>query len=195
MVFDLVLLSAAVLLNGKLAAAATKEPCASVSSMSAAYVSMYPTATVALVPATAAASCLDSIPVQKDDDIALIEEMQYYIKWQSNLAYLSNPPKGYTEERTDILDGMKTITDGLNNDAFQSEYEVMYNLSMLITKAYDFHFAFTPDILTVFQFRRGNIGGGLLDEFALVSVSKDGVEVPKLYNYCESPCHDRVLNF
>jgi hypothetical protein len=182
MVFDLLLLSAAVLLNSRTAAAADT-PCASVSSMSADYVSLYPSATVALVPATAAAACLDSIPVQKDEDIALIEEMQYYINWQSNLAYLVEPPEGYTEERVDVLDEMKKVTDGLNNDEFESEYDVMYNLSMALTKAYDFHFAFTPDILQVFRFRRGNIGGGLLDEFALVSVSEDGKSVPKLYNY------------
>jgi hypothetical protein len=153
--------------------------------MSADYVSLYPSATVALVPATAAAACLDSIPVQKDEDIALIEEMQYDINWQSNLAYLVEPPEGYTEERVDVLDEMKKVTDGLNNDEFESEYDVMYNLSMALTKAYDFHFAFTPDILQVFRFRRGNIGGGLLDEFALVSVSEDGKSVPKLYNYCK----------
>ncbi|KAF2471196.1 uncharacterized protein BDR25DRAFT_342528 [Lindgomyces ingoldianus] len=184
MLFDLLLVSAAVLLNSRTAMAANGTPCQSVSSMSSAFISLYPSATIALVPAQAAEDCMKSVPLDKDEDMALIEEMTVYISWQSNLAYLVDPPAGYTEDRVDIVDEIKKIHTDLGNDKYKNEYDVMYDLSMALTKSYDFHFAFSPDILrNVFSFRRGNIGRGLLDEFALISVSSDGKALPKLYNY------------
>ncbi|KAF2183866.1 hypothetical protein K469DRAFT_667597 [Zopfia rhizophila CBS 207.26] len=183
MLFDLLLVSAAALLNGRTASAEAGTPCQSVSSMSSAFISLYPSATAALVPAQAAEDCLKSVPLDKDEDKALIEELMYYLSWQSNLAYLVDPPEGYTEERVDILDEINKIREKLNKDEYKDEYSVMYDLSMALTKSYDFHLAFTPDIMDVFSFRRGNIGRGLLDEFALASVSSDGKALPKLYNF------------
>ncbi|ORY07131.1 hypothetical protein BCR34DRAFT_28177 [Clohesyomyces aquaticus] len=185
MLFDLVVLSAAVLLNSRIAAAANdKTPCQSVSSMSSAFMSMYPSATAALVPAQPAQDCLRSVPLQKEEDLLLIEEMTYYISWQSNLAYLVDPPDGYTEDRVEIVKEIKRIHTDLGDDKYDNEYDIQYDLSMALTKSYDFHLAWSPDILrNVFEFRRGNVGRGLLDEFALISVSSDGKALPKLYNY------------
>jgi hypothetical protein len=183
MLFDSFLVGAAVLLNVRTAAAAGT-PCESVSSMSADFVSLYPSATAALVPAQVAEDCLKSVPIDKEEDLALIEELKNYLSWQSNLAYLIDPPQGYTEERIDIMAEIEKVKDGLQNDKYQDEYSVQFDISTAFTKAYDFHLAWQADILNVFRFRRGNIGRGLLDEFALISVSKDGKELPKLYNYC-----------
>jgi hypothetical protein len=33
----------------------------------------------------------------------LIDDLKVMVKWQSNVAYLKNPPKGYTEEPVDII--------------------------------------------------------------------------------------------
>ncbi|KAF2729874.1 hypothetical protein EJ04DRAFT_446327 [Polyplosphaeria fusca] len=151
--------------------------------MSADFVSLYPSATAALVPAQAAQDCLKSVPIDKDEDLALIEELKNYLSWQSNLAYLIDPPDGYTEERVDIMDEIEKVRSDLENDKYDDEYTIQFDLSSAFTKAYDFHLAWAADILNVFSFRRGNIGRGLLDEFAIVSVSKDGKELPKLYNY------------
>lgn len=187
MLFNLLAVSATVLLNGRPVAAQrgsrASTPCQSVSSMSAAFTSLYPQATIALVPAQVAEDCLKSVPIDKTEDLALIEEMRYYINWQSNLAYLLDPPEGYTGDRVDTLDEIDRITKDLKNDKYKDEYTLMFDLQTVLTKSYDFHFGFAADIAQVFRFRRGNIGRGLLDEFALVSVSKDGKELPKLYNY------------
>lgn len=185
MLFDLLVVSAAVLLNGRTAVAQDGSPCSSVSSMSSAYMSMFPEETQAVVPADAAHDCLKSVPVDKDELKGLIDEMQYYLNWQSNLAYLIEPPEGYTEDRVDIADEMKKIKDGLDQGTYEDDYTVMFDLSMAWTKSYDFHMTFVPDIMQIFRFRRGNVGLGLLDEFALVSVSSDGKALPELYNYCE----------
>lgn len=58
MLFDVLLVGFAVLLNGRTAAAIDGTPCQSVSSMSVAYASLYPSATRIMVPAQAAADCL-----------------------------------------------------------------------------------------------------------------------------------------
>lgn len=111
--------------------------------------------------------------------------MQLYLNWQSNLAYLSNPPEGYNEERKDVIGEVKKIADDLDKGVYKDEHTLMFDLSMVLTKSYDFHLAFFADILQVFGFRRGNIGKGLEDEFAIVSVSSDGKALPELYNYCK----------
>jgi hypothetical protein len=187
MLFDLLAVSAAVLLNGRTAMAQDDEmtPCQSVSSMSAAFMSLYPSETAALVSPQAAEACLKSVPVDVQEDEALIEEMQYFVDWQSNLAWIENPPTGYTEKKADIEQQMKDISEKLKD--YEDEYSVQRDLSLTIAKAYDFHFAWRPDILYALFFRRGDIGVGLLEEFAIASISEDGLKLPKLYNYCKSP--------
>jgi hypothetical protein len=87
MLFDLLALSAAVLLNSRTVAAQSGgTPCSSVSSMSSEYISLIPTATQALVPAQAAEDCLRSVPIDKAEDLALIDELKLYINWQSTVS-------------------------------------------------------------------------------------------------------------
>lgn len=107
-----------------------------------------------------------------------------------NLAYLRDPPEGYTEPRVDIDDELDRIRKDLNDDKYDDEYTLLYDVSTAISKCYDFHFGFRPDIRNVFRFRRGNVGKTLKDEFALVSVSSDGKQLPKLYNYCRLIAHN-----
>ena len=45
--------------------------------------SVYPSATQALVMAQSAEDCLKSVPIDKEEDSKLIEEMKLYINWQS----------------------------------------------------------------------------------------------------------------
>jgi hypothetical protein len=80
----------------------------------------------------------------------------------------------------------------LDDDKYDDEYTLLYDISIAISKCYDFHFTFRPDIRNVFRFRRGNVGKGLKDEFGIISVSSDGKELPKLYNYCEFPERERI---
>lgn len=186
MLFDLLFVSAAVLLHGRTAMARGGTPCQSVSSMSVAYASYYPEATKILVPADAAANCLKSVPVDVEESKLLLQEMQLYLNWQSNLAYLADPPEGYKGERTDVAGELKRISGALDKGEYEDEYTLHVDIKKAFDKTYDFHTNWNPDILDIFEFRRGDIGKGLFDEFALVSVSSDGQALPKLYNYCKT---------
>jgi hypothetical protein len=187
MLSNLLVVSAAVLLNGRTAAAQkpSASPCAAASSMSAAYISKFPEATQALIPVSAAEACLKSVKVRDDDD-KLIEEMVSYISWQSNLAYLKDPPEEYKEDRLDIEDEITKIYEGVKNGSYEDEWTVMTQLSTTLTRAYDFHLSFIADIMNIMRFRRGNIGKGLEDDFSMISVSSDGKALPELFNYCEN---------
>jgi hypothetical protein len=154
--------------------------------MSAAYTSMFPEATTVLVDADVAAACLKSVPVNVEEDKLLLEELQLYLNWQSNLAWLANPPEGYKEDRVDLEGQLKKISEDLDSGKYEDEYTLQVDIKMAFDKTYDFHTNWNPDILSVFQFQRGNAGHQLADEFALVSVSSDGKALPELYNYCRS---------
>lgn len=98
MLLDLLVLGAAVLLNSRTAAAQSRgSPCASVSSLSSAYISLFPSATQAVVSAQTAADCLKSVPIDKKEDLALIDELKLYINWQSR------PPNSFPASRDLVL--------------------------------------------------------------------------------------------
>ncbi|KAF2744318.1 hypothetical protein M011DRAFT_470451 [Sporormia fimetaria CBS 119925] len=71
----------------------------------------------------------------------------------------------------------------LDQGVYTDEYTFQVDLSTAFDKTYDFHTTWLPDIMAVMEFRRGNVGHGLVDEFALVSVSEDGKAIPELYNH------------
>lgn len=78
----------------------------------------------------------------------------------------------------DILGGLDNISATAVAGRFASEYEFQLSIVELISAAHDGHFAYRPDVFKAFIFRNSLVAD-------LVSVSKDGLEVPKLYHYCE----------
>lgn len=78
----------------------------------------------------------------------------------------------------DILGGLDNISSTAVAGRFVSEYEFQLSIVELISSAHDGHFAFRPDVFKAFIFRNSLVAD-------LVSVSRDGKEVPKLYHYCE----------
>lgn len=75
---------------------------------------------------------------------------------------------------TDIEGGLDNITATVEAGGFASEYDFQLSIFQLIASAHDGHFAFRPDIFKAFGFRNTLASD-------IISVSKDGKEVPKLY--------------
>lgn len=163
----------------------SQSPCALAASAVADWQKANPTpSTNPLIPAELAYDCLQSAPLQKDEDIQLIEELTLYLHWQSNLAYLIDPPEGYLGNRVDIQESITHIYNNLTAGEYASEYDFMSDLKMAIQWAQDYHLNYNPDIvMKIFSFTRGARG----HRPELVSVSLDGVELPKVYNYGKWP--------
>ena len=149
------------------------EPCAIVSSALAAL----PSTARRVVPAELGFQCLQSVPLDKEGNLLLIEELKLYLQWQSNLAYIKNPPIDYSEEPVDILGELDIMAVGLNAGRFDNEYEFHLDLMDLFNRGYDNHLAWQPDILAgVMQFQR-------TPGTELVSISADGIQLPEIFAY------------
>lgn len=149
------------------------EPCAVISSA----VKAMPSGSRKVIPAELGAQCLQSVPLDREGNIKLVEDLKLYVQWQSNLAFLKNPPAEYTEAPVDMMGEMESMQRQLSSNGYKNEYDFQMDLNRLFVRAYDNHLTWQPDILaSVMQFQRP-VGS------ELVSVSSDGNELPEIYAY------------
>jgi hypothetical protein len=154
-------------------ATAGREPCAVISSAIAAM----PSGARQIVPAELGVRCLQSVPLDKKGNVKLIDDLKLYVKWQSNLAYLKNPPADYTEKPVDVMGELDKLNGQISTNGFASEYDFQMQVMNVFDRAYDNHFVWQPDILaSAMQFQRP-------PGTELVSLSTDGVAVPEIYTY------------
>ena len=106
-----------------------------------------------------------------------------------DVSYLKNPPSGYLEPAVDVWGSLNVILTNIGSGTYANEYEFQADLFRTFNLAKDGHFRFFPDLLTkALEFGR-TVG--------LVSVSLDGVEIPKVYtrgapvNNLMTPNHQR----
>lgn len=150
-----------------------QEPCAVISSALAAM----PSGARPIVPAELGVRCLQSVPLDKEGDLSLIEDIKLFAKWQSNIAYLKKPPADYPEKPIDIMGELDRLASGLSADSFKSEYDFQMQLMNVFDRAYDNHFVWQPDVLaSAMQFQRP-------PGTELVAVSTDGTAVPDIFTY------------
>ncbi|KAB5513610.1 peptidase S41 family protein [Coniochaeta sp. 2T2.1] len=130
------------------------------------------------IPATLAHACLQSVPNKPDPAARLIASLKAFVNWQSTLAWLKDPPASYMFPAVDIQGGLDNISATAVAGGFASEYDFQLSIVELISSAHDGHFAYRPDVFKAFIFRNSLVAD-------LVSVSRDGLEVPKLYHYSD----------
>ncbi|KAJ8112940.1 hypothetical protein OPT61_g4819 [Boeremia exigua] len=151
-------------------------PCAQVSASVAAQESVA-TPTVA---AGLAYECITSVPFNQTAALALVDGVVPYFKWQSNTAFLKDPPAEYAEKvqpAVDIWGELETIRGKVVGGQYENEFEFGFELYILLQSTHDGHFVYVPDVIgTVFNFAR---------PVPLVSVSADGKELPKAYVYAD----------
>lgn len=147
--------------------------CAQVSSLSAAQSAATPT-----VPAKLAYDCITSVPLNKTAALALIDTARPYFEWQSTLAYLKDPPAEYVakiQNGVDVFGELASIEAKVSNGSYTNEYEFGFAFYELLQSTHDGHFVYVPDSVgEIFNFGR---------TLPLVSVSDDGVSLPKVYAY------------
>ena len=116
--------------------------------------------------------CLISVPFNPAVATRFLKYLNDTIQFQSNLAYLKNPPTSYQQPKTDLLQGLDQIQQDIDNDIFPNQYIFEATLQNLIYSAHDDHLYLNAGILAVFTFA---------SPYGIVSVSIDGLQVPKVY--------------
>lgn len=129
----------------------------------------------ATVSAQLAFDCLQTVPNKPDPAVAMVKSLKAFVQWQSTLAFLKDPPSSYMLPATDIEGGLDNISSTVVAGGFKSEYDFQLSVIKLIISAHDGHFAYRPDVFKAFAFRNTLASD-------IVSVSKDGKAVPKLYH-------------
>lgn len=84
----------------------------------------------------------------------------------------------------DLVASIQNIKIKLQHDFYKNEYQFQLDLFQTVGRGYDGHLYFWPDLLTgVIAFEKNR-------RLAIVSVSRDGIELPKIYLYgkCFSVC-------
>lgn len=126
--------------------------------------------------AAQASACLQSVPNKPAEATKLVQSVKAFVSWQSTLAYLKDPPASYGLPAVDIMGGMDAIAANVSAGTFASEYDFQKSMVLLISQAHDGHFGYRPDVFKAFTFRNDLLAD-------MVSVSMDGKQMPKLYNF------------
>ena len=118
-------------------------------------------------------SCLQSIPIDQQSALDLVESLVPYVELQSTLAYLKNPPSGYLYPRVDIIQGLKNIAAAVAAGKYNGEYDFQTDLQALFVAGRDGHMSYQADLIGVASFKVPNT--------PLVSFSADGVQTPQIF--------------
>ncbi|KAF3070975.1 putative peptidase s41 family protein [Daldinia childiae] len=129
-------------------------------------------------PASFAYECLRSVPNRIQPAQQLIQSLKAFVEWQSTLAWLKNPPKSYGFPAVDIQGSLDKILETAKQGRYESEYDFQVAITQTISAAHDGHFFYTPDVFKAFTFENR-----LAQD--IVSVSIDGVSLPKLYRFLQ----------
>ncbi|XP_044721517.1 pyridine nucleotide-disulfide oxidoreductase family protein [Hirsutella rhossiliensis] len=157
------------------AAGAADNACGRISALWAEKANVVPKVPVR-VPAATAYECLNTVPLDKEAAIALVDSIQPYLEWQSDAAYKADPPASYPFAGYDMFANLAEIKVKLQTDKYAREYAFQTDLfESVFAPGHDSHFLFYPDLLSkAFQWSRDDV---------LVSISEDGKSLPviKLY--------------
>ncbi|PTB68433.1 hypothetical protein BBK36DRAFT_1166347 [Trichoderma citrinoviride] len=116
-------------------------------------------------------ACLQSTPFKSDLAVSFIDEVRKYLEWHSTTEILRNPPPTSLSATVDLLGGLSNIRDRASANAYKSQYDFDADLFHLFSFANDGHLGILPcSIVLVFE-----------SQLKLVSISSDGIEVPRLY--------------
>ena len=122
------------------------------------------------IPSKLAYQCLSSVPVAVKENRKLIDQLKMMWEWHSETGWLKNPPSTWDRGPLNLIAELDKIQQGL--DSFESEYHLHLAIQKLTVDTGNYHFSYTPDILSIFDFRR---------DVQLATVSPDGKTDPKTY--------------
>ena len=79
------------------------------------------------VDAKLAYECITSVPLHKEAALRLVDGVVPYVKWQSNTAWLKDPPEEYAEKvqpAVDVWGVLEGIKERVEKGEYKNEWEV-----------------------------------------------------------------------
>ncbi|TLD11941.1 hypothetical protein PspLS_11298 [Pyricularia sp. CBS 133598] len=125
-------------------------------------------------PPSLALDCLQSIPVEVDADLELLDQLTLQVETLSTLDYLKAPPAGYLIPGVDIMGAFDEMRRKLKDRKYANQYHFFEELVGVYQAASEGHFSWRPNLLWPFELKRSA-------DLRLVTISKDGLELPKVY--------------
>ncbi|KAL2044482.1 hypothetical protein N7G274_003187 [Stereocaulon virgatum] len=165
---------------------AGQSPCEALSSRADVYLLEYPEANHLRVNPSEIYACLRSTSIDPDRAIAHIDWLLAFLQFQSTVPYLRDPPQTYPLPAVDLVGGLNKIKKTVATGGYGTEYDFELDIYTLINTAKDGHLGYISERIA----RSPNIHRHSGD-VSLVSVSLDGLQVPKIYFHSDIAAFSR----
>ncbi|KAK7219617.1 hypothetical protein V2G26_007620 [Clonostachys chloroleuca] len=129
-----------------------------------------------LVDAETAYQCATSIPISNEEVARVIYHFKHILPMYSTLGFLKNPPASYQQPSIDVMAYLDHIDEKAKQNKYANFYEYESDMSLMAYQVHDQHFRLRNG--GMYQFR-----WYLPDD--IVSVSRDGQELPQVYVYSD----------
>jgi hypothetical protein len=96
------------------------------------------------------------------------------MQFQSTLELLKSPPSSYQQPAVDVVSRLNQMILDIDKGVFKNEYEFESALQAIVYAMHDDHVSLTAGVLGAFSF-------GVDWDYEIVSVSLDGLQLPKIY--------------
>ena len=116
--------------------------------------------------------CLTSVPFNPAVASRFIAYYNDTLQFHGTLAYLRAPPPSYQQPAVDLMSGLAWVQSRIDNGSFANQHEFEAALQTLLAAAHDGRLCLNAGILSAFAF---------FSPFNIVSVSVDGIQLPKVY--------------
>lgn len=116
--------------------------------------------------------CLKNVPFDPAVATRFIDHYNHTMQYQSTLALLANPPKGYQQPAVNFQKGLADIRNGVTAGRYTTQYLFEADLQLLISRMHDKHVTLNAGIMAIFYFT---------SPYGIVSASIDGKKEPEVY--------------
>ncbi|KAI9698904.1 MAG: hypothetical protein M1820_007325 [Bogoriella megaspora] len=116
--------------------------------------------------------CLQEVPINKTLAIQQIKWLEDFLQFHSTTAYLKDPPPTYEPAAVDLFSVLNNIKGKALSGQYVNEYDFELEVYNLFVAGRDGHLGFEPSLVGNFGIKRN---------VELVSVSSDGIQLPKIY--------------
>ncbi|KAK7952802.1 uncharacterized protein PG986_008530 [Apiospora aurea] len=128
------------------------------------------------IPGAEALECLQSMPLYTESALDFLDAYDGYLQFQSTTKKLRKPPPSYPSLPTDLDGGLQKLRHRVSSGHYSNQFDFDRDLSLLLTRANDGHLLAGLCSQEVFAFTH---------DTPLMSVSPDGIELPRLYTVVE----------